>query len=95
MAQIPKRSPRTTTQAVRKVGGQANPKHTEMYAKQMTITLTGANPAHIQAVAAAINSTWADHTHVKGGKAKRLVTVTYRSTDPTKIFDGCVRPDGV
>lgn len=95
MAQVPKRTPKATKKAIRKVGGVANPKHTEVYAKQMTFTLAGSNPAELQSVAKAAHDAITNHECVKGGKKKRRVTATHQSSEPLKIFDGTIRPDGV
>jgi hypothetical protein len=95
MSRIPTRTPLVTKTSIKKIGGKAKPKHTEMYVKQMVFTIAGADPKHIQSVAAALHKAHAEHEHVIGGKSKRSVSVSYSSTDPTKIFDGTVRPDGI
>ena len=95
MPQIPTRTPSRTTKAIAKVGRTSNPKHIEMYAKRMDLTLCGANPAQIQAVAAQIHKTIADHELVIGGKTKRKVTISCHPGEPFKVFDGTVSPDSV
>lgn len=96
MARTPDRTPRSTTQAVKKgPGRKPNPKHTEMYAKSVTYNLAGASPEQVNAVAKAMHQAVTNHEFVKGGKKIRTVTANHVSTQPTKIFDGTILPDSV
>lgn len=95
MAAILKRTPVKGTEDPAKVGRPSNPKHTELYAKSMHLTLTGGSREQIQAVAATIHKAIADHDHVKGGKSRKKVHVLCNSSDPLKIFDGTIHTDSV
>lgn len=96
MAQILKRTPTKGTTDVVRPGRQSRPKHVEMFAKSMRITLVGDSKEHLQAVAAAAHKAMADHDAVKGGKTGKRVHITCDSSVPTKIFDGTIlRTDNV
>lgn len=95
MPQILKRTPVTGTEDATQVGRPSKPKHIELQAKHMHLVLTGGKKSKLQAVAAAMLKAGVEHEYVKGGKTKKEVTINYTSTEPTKIFDGCVHPDSV
>ena len=95
MSKVLKRTPRTTTKAIIKSGRAAKAKHIEIYAKQITVTLTGANPPQLQAVTAAMLKAVGSHEYVKGGKTKSPVTMTNVRGKPIKVFDGIISPDTI
>jgi len=97
MAKTVARTPSATKSAINKGSGRRpNPKHIEMYAKTVTIPLTGSNPEQLQAVAKAAHQAVANHEHVLGGKKKRSVFVGKSdSITPKKIFDGTILPDSI
>lgn len=96
MSQILKRTPTVGTKDVKRVGRKSNPKHVEMFAKSITVTLVGDSKEHLQAVAAAAHKAMAEHEAVKGGKTGKRVHITSDSSLPTKIFDGTIlRTDNV
>lgn len=95
MPQVLKRTPRAGTVDVKKTGRPSSPKHAELYAKTMNITLTGDSREKIQSVAAAMHKAIADHAAVRGGKTTRRVCVVHNSSEPIKVFDGTILPDSI
>ena len=93
MSGVPKRTPR-----VGKIdpsdgpGRKANPKHTEIHEKVITVRLTGSKRADLNKVASAMHIAASTHDLVTKGKLNRFVTVTHESTTPKKIFDGLIIP---